>query len=95
MTAYVIADITVTDPVGFEEYKKAVPAVIAAYGGTYVARGGAVQSLEGDWSPARLTILKFDSVAQVRTWYDSPEYRPLRDLRKKSTRTNLLIAEGL
>lgn len=95
MPTYVIADITVTDPTGFEEYKKAVPAVIAAHGGTYVARGGAVETLEGDWSPARLTILKFDSVAQVRTWYESPEYRPLMELRKKSTKTNLLIVEGL
>lgn len=95
MPAYVIADVEVTDPVGFEEYKKAVPALIAAHGGTYVARGGAVEALEGNWVPTRLTILKFDSVAQAKAWYESPEYRPLRDLRKKTTKSKLLIVEGL
>jgi len=95
MPAYVIADITVTDPAGFEDYKKSVPATIAAYGGSYVARGGAVEALEGDWSPARLTVLRFDSVAQVKAWYDSAEYRPLKDLRKRSTTSKLLVVEGL
>lgn len=95
MPAYVIADITVTDHAGFEEYKKAVAATIATFGGSYVARGGAVEALEGDWSPARLTVLKFDSVAQAKAWYHSAEYRPLRDLRKKSTNSNLLVVDGL
>jgi uncharacterized protein (DUF1330 family) len=95
MPAYVIADVEVTDPVGFEEYRSAVSPLIAAYGGSYVARGGAVDALEGDWAPKRLTILKFDSVAQAKAWYESPEYRPLRDLRKKTTKSKLLLVEGL
>ena len=95
MPAYVIADVEVTDPVGFEEYRKAVSPLIAAHGGTYAARGGAVEALEGDWKPTRLTIIKFDSVAQARGWYDSPDYRPLKDLRKKTTKSKLLIVEGL
>ncbi|MBI2996950.1 MAG: DUF1330 domain-containing protein [Deltaproteobacteria bacterium] len=95
MPAYVIADVEVTDAVGFGEYLKAVSALVAARGGTYVARGGAVEVLEGDWVPTRLTILKFDSVAQAKAWYESPEYRPLRDLRKKTTKSKLLIVEGL
>ena len=95
MPAYVIADVEVTDPVGFEEYRKAVSPMIAAHGGTYVARGGAVEALEGDWKPTRLTILEFDSVAQAKARYESPEYRPLRDLRKKTTKSKLLVVEGL
>jgi uncharacterized protein (DUF1330 family) len=95
MPAYVIADVEVTDPVGFEEYRKAVSPLIAAHGGAYVARGGAVEALEGDWEPTRLTILKFDSVAQAKAWYESPEYRPLQDLRKKTTKSKLLVVEGL
>jgi uncharacterized protein (DUF1330 family) len=95
MPVYVISDVEVTDPVGFEEYKKAAPALLAAHGGTYVARGGAVEALEGDWVPARLTILKFDSVVQAKAWHESPEYRPLRELRKKTTKSRLLLVEGL
>jgi uncharacterized protein (DUF1330 family) len=48
MSAYVIVDITVTDPAGYEEYKKLAPAAVAAYGGKYLARGGRVETLEGD-----------------------------------------------
>lgn len=94
MPAYVIADVEVTDPVRFEEYRRGVSAAIAAHGGTYVARGGAVEALEGD-APTRLTIIRFDSVAQAKAWYNSPEYRPLKDLRKKTTNSKLLIVEGL
>lgn len=33
MTAYMVADIEVTDGAAYEEYRKHVPAVIAAHGG--------------------------------------------------------------
>ena len=56
MTAYVIVDIDVHDPVGYEEYKKLAPPAIAKYGGIYLARGGMTETLEGDWSPSRLVI---------------------------------------
>ena len=62
MTAYVIVDIEVTDPVGYEEYKKLAPAIVASFGGTYLARGGRTETLEGDWSPSRLVILQFERV---------------------------------
>ena len=40
MSAYLIADIQITDPQAFEEYRRQVPAIIAAYGGRYLVRGG-------------------------------------------------------
>lgn len=95
MPAYVIANVEVADPAGFAPYLKAAPALIAAHGGTYIARGGAIQVLEGDWAPTRLTILKFDSVAQARAWHESPEYRPLRELRNRLSKSKLVIVEGL
>ena len=39
MPAFLIAEVEVTDPVAYEEYKKLAPAAIAAYGGRYVVRG--------------------------------------------------------
>lgn len=94
MPAYVIADVQVTDPVGFETYRAAVRPVVEACGGIFIARGGAIEVLDGDWKPSRLTLLRFDSVAQAKAWYDSPDYRPLRDIRSRTTRTNILIVEG-
>lgn len=95
MAAYVIADIEVTDKVGFAEYQQKVPATIAAHGGRYLVRGGATEVLEGDWSPRRCVVLEFPSMSQLKSWYDSPEYRPLIAIRERTTQSNLVIVEGM
>jgi uncharacterized protein (DUF1330 family) len=95
MAAYVLANVEITDPAGFEEYRKGVPATIAQYGGRYLARGGVTEVLEGDWSPKRLVLLEFPSLARFKEWYRSPEYRPLIALRKRTAKTELTIIEGL
>jgi uncharacterized protein (DUF1330 family) len=95
MTAYLIADLEVTDPVGYEEYKKRVPAVIAAHGGRYLARGGASDVLEGTWRPKRTAIIEFPSLASMKAFWDSPEYQPLRAMRERSAKSNLVVIEGL
>lgn len=95
MAAYVIAEVEITEPKTFQEYAKGVPGTIAAYGGKYLVRGGAVESKEGNWSPKRLVILEFASMNQARNWYHSPEYKPLLELRLKSATTKVLFVEGL
>ncbi len=95
MPAYLIADIEVTDPVGYEEYKKRVPTIIAAHGGRYLARGGANEVLEGTWRPRRSAIIEFPSLASVKAFWESPEYQPLREIRERSAKSNLVAIEGL
>ena len=95
MPAYLIADIEVTDPVGYDEYKKRVPAVIAAHGGRYLARGGASEVLEGTWRPKRSAIIEFPSLASMKAFWESPEYQPLREIRERSAKSNLVVIEGL
>ncbi len=95
MSAYVIVDIEVTDPAVYEEYKKLAPAGIAAYGGRYLARGGRVENLEGDWAPKRLVILEFDSVERAQAWINSPEYGPAKALRHQAARSRMVVVEGL
>src|SRR5512136_121411 len=95
MSAYVIVDIEVTDPVGYEDYKKLAPATVALYGGKYIARGGRTETLEGDWSPKRLVILEFESVERAKAWLNSPEYREPRRMRQRTTHTNMVVIEGV
>jgi uncharacterized protein (DUF1330 family) len=95
MACYVIADVEVTDAAGFEEYRQRVPATISQYGGKYHVRGGATETLEGDWKPSRLIVLEFPSLARAREWYGSPEYAPLVPLRERTARTKLIFAEGV
>ena len=59
MPAYLIANVEVTDAVTYEEYRKQVPAITAAHGGRYLARGGAAEALEGEVAANRLVILEF------------------------------------
>jgi uncharacterized protein (DUF1330 family) len=59
-----------------------------------LVRGAEGHVLEGDWQP-RLVIIEFASAAQARAWYDSPEYRPLRELRQRCADTNLVVVDGV
>jgi uncharacterized protein (DUF1330 family) len=95
MSAYLVADIEITDPEGYAEYGKAVVESIAAFGGRFIVRGGAIEVREGAWSPKRLVILEFPSMERLRAWYDSPEYAPMLALRKRSAVANLLLVEGV
>jgi uncharacterized protein (DUF1330 family) len=95
MSVYLIADIDVTDPAGYEEYKRRVPALIAAHGGRYIARGGTSEVLEGTWHPKRTAIIEFPSLAAFKTFWNAPDYQPLRELRERSATSNLVVIEGL
>jgi len=94
MAAYLVGNITVTDPVRYEEYRARVPSVIAQYGGRYLVRGGAVHGLEGQPGWDRCVILEFDSLDAARRFYDSPEYAPLLKLRGEVSVSHIAFVEG-
>jgi uncharacterized protein (DUF1330 family) len=85
----------VTDPVGFEEYRKQVPVTVEKYGGKFLVRGGQVQTLGGDWKPKRIVVTEFPSIENARRWYDSEEYRALKALRLRTARGSVVLVEGL
>ncbi len=95
MSAYVIVDINVRDPVGYEDYKRLAAPTVAAHGGRYMARGGRTEVLEGDWVPNRLVILEFESTERARQWLHSAEYEKPRHLRHKTAKTNMVVVEGV
>ena len=95
MPGYVIAEIEITDPTAFEEYRKQVPATVQKYGGRFLARGGTVHTLEGGWQPKRLVVLEFPSVEQARRWYDSEEYREPKALRLKAGQADMIFVDGV
>ena len=95
MSAYVIVDIEVRDPQRYERYKQLAPPAIAAYGGKYIARGGKVTVLEGNWDPKRCVILEFPSAAKAVEWWHSPEYTEARKIRQECSTANMIVVEGL
>jgi len=95
MTAYVIVDIRVNDSSGFEEYKKLVPASIAAFGGKYLARGGRAEMLEGGWDPERIVILEFPTLERAREWWASEAYRQPKAMRQRCATTRMIVVESV
>jgi uncharacterized protein (DUF1330 family) len=95
MPAYVIVDLTVTDLPAMEEYRKRVPATLTPYGGRFLVRGGAHQTVEGDWKPNRLVVLEFPSMDHAKRWYDSEEYREPLAMRLRAGHANLVMVDGV
>ncbi len=82
MTAFVIFDVEVRDPVRYQEFMDQVKPALIAAGATYLARGGALKVYEGDWRPRRIVILQFPSVAAFETFYEGPTYQGLKAIRE-------------
>jgi uncharacterized protein (DUF1330 family) len=95
MTAYVIMDMNITDPLRYEEYKAFAVPTVERYGGKYLAHGGTTEILEGSWAPGHLVIVQFESVEQAKAWLNSTEYHEPRRLRHEAAVTNMVVMEGL
>jgi len=94
-SAYVVARIQVSDPAQYEQYKLLAKVAADKYGGEYLARGGALEVLEGDWRPSRLVVVRYPSMEKARAFYDSPEYRAARKAREGAAVMDLVLVEGL
>ena len=95
MTAYIVANVQITNPERYPEYRDRVAETVSRYGGKYLVRGGKVDVLEGEWEPQRLVIIEFESVERCYEWYNSLEYTPLNQLRHEVAETQLVIVAGL
>ncbi|HUK58272.1 MAG TPA: DUF1330 domain-containing protein [Stellaceae bacterium] len=94
MAGYLIANLDITDPAKYDDYRQQVGKVVAQYGGRFLVRGGEMKVLEGKPAVKRLVVLEFPTVAAAQKFYDSPEYRPLIPLRKASTVSTVFLVEG-
>lgn len=95
MSVYVIVNIDIQDAAAYEAYKAGAPALIRNHGGEYLVRGGASEVLEGDSKPGRIALLKFPDLAAVKALLSDPEYQPLKALRHRVARTQMVAVEGV
>jgi uncharacterized protein (DUF1330 family) len=94
--AYVFVTMKIDDMARYKEYVAAAPAAVAAFGGEYVVRGGRYETVEGDFAPARIAMLRFPSFEQAKAWYDSEAYGAARARRAGTTAYfNMTIVEGV
>lgn len=97
--AYVVTEITITDPQAYEEYRKVVLPTVLAFGGQFLVRGGTRIQCEGvddaHHDQMRTVILEFPSLPQAREWYNSPAYKEAKALRQAASQGRLFIVEGI
>jgi uncharacterized protein (DUF1330 family) len=95
MSAYVISDVEVCDQELIKQYRLLAQESIAKYGGRYLARGGAIEAVEGGWNPKGLVIVEFPDMECARAWYRSPEYAEALKVRRHALDRRLIFVDGL
>lgn len=95
MAAYFIVDLDIFDPDGFREYQQKVGATIEQYGGKYLVRGAAGETVEGNWQTHRMVMLEFASLEQATRWLNSEEYQAIIGIRHRTTHTQAILVEGV
>ena len=94
MAAYIVADIEVLDSEAYGRYRTMSTAAVSQYGGEFLVRGGDHEVLEGDWTPRRLVVLRFEDGAAARRFWESPEYEEAKTVRRGAARGNFVLVEG-
>jgi len=98
--AYVIAEVEkdptkIEDPAASRRYAEEAPKSLAAFQAQYLVRGGKIQTLEGEAPKGYIVVIGFESVEKARGWYYSPAYEAIKPIRQNSTKSRILIVEGV
>ena len=86
---------SVSDPEALAGYAKLAGPAIQAAGGRFLARGGELMVLEGDWQPTRLVVLEFEDLAAAKRWYESEVYQEAKKLRKGAAHLRMVAVQGM
>ena len=93
--AYVVIEIAVTDPVDYENYKKAVEPIILAHGGRYIARAGRTETIDPPAPAGRVVLLEFPSFDSAMAFENAPETHAASEIRHRSSKSRIYVVEGV
>ena len=96
MSAYVLANVEVHDPLAYTEYTRQVPASLAPFGGRFLVRAGETTTREGNWTPHRVVVIEFPDRAAAEAWYESAAYQAILPIRQRTSTAHLFaILDGV
>ena len=96
MAAYLVVDTNITNPELYERYKVIAKPLVEKYGGEYLARGGKLSVKEDTlWAPIRMVLVRFPSVQDAETFYQSDDYQDVLKISKQSADRTVIILEGI
>ena len=94
MAGYLIGTIEVKNPEAYKEYLAKVTDIVKKFGGEYLVRGGTNQVVEGSWQHSRTVVIKFPTYDKALEWYNSEEYKPVKQIRLDNSMSNGIIIQG-
>ena len=95
MSGFAIFNIEVKKHEEYKEYVEKVKPITEKFGGEYVVRGGETKVLEGTWTYPRTVVIKFPSYEKALEWYNSDEYKPIKQIRVENSIGNGIIIKGV
>lgn len=95
MAAYLLCRVKVDDPEVYAKYAALSPAIVAKFGGRFLARGGPVITLEGEPVTERLVILEFPSTQAATDYYNSHDYQQAKAIRAPVSQAEFLVIGGV
>jgi len=95
MAAYVVVDVTRTDPERAARYSAMSGPSVERHRGRFLARGGEIRVLEGDWEPERIVVIEFPSAEAAQGWFDSADYIEARSVREGAGTWRMIVVDGV
>ncbi len=95
MHGFILGNVRIDDPDAYKSYAEQVPGVLTDLGGTYLARGGTAEAVEGGMDLHRIVIVGFADIAAAENFHKSEAYAPLLTIRTNASDSNIVIVEGL
>ncbi|MBL4813535.1 MAG: DUF1330 domain-containing protein [Rhodobacteraceae bacterium] len=91
---YIIGHITVTNPEDYAEYVRLDTPIFERFGGNFLVRGGASETLEGQFKE-RHVVVEFPDIEAARACYNSEEYQEVLKIRLANALSDILLVEGI
>jgi uncharacterized protein (DUF1330 family) len=95
MSAYFVLQIEWTSDEARQAYIQGLSDMVEKNGGRFIISSTDFQVVEGKWRPGRMVVIEFPTKQSLSNWYESAEYRALRELRIKNSRSDAVVVEGL
>lgn len=94
MTAFLIAEVKVTDDSWVPDYAARVHDIAARHGGRYLSRSGNIETLEGEPADETLiALIEFPDRAAAHAFSNDPEYAPLGKARQDGSVSRFLVID--
>ena len=95
MPAYFIADASVKNAAALQAFRSRATAAVSEFGGRYLVRTEAIETLEGTWTPETVIVIEFPDLERARNWYRSNEYALALAIRDNALSRHLILVDGL